>query len=107
MIRLDTQTADFEARFTALLDQTRETTESVDQVVAAIIADVRAEGDAALLRYTQRFDNLPLTADRLRITAEEVDAAVTEISGELLQALELAASRIEAFHRLQLPPDIE
>ncbi len=107
MIRLDTRAADFEARFQALLDRARETTESVDQAVATIIADIRAEGDAALLGYTRRFDDLPLTVDRLRITAEEIEAAVTEISGELMQALELAALRIEAFHRLQLPGDIE
>jgi histidinol dehydrogenase len=107
MIRLDTRAGEFEARFAALLDRARETTESVDQVVAAIIADVRAEGDAAVLRYTERFDNLPLTIDRLRIATDEVDAAVAEISGDLTQALEVAASRIEAFHRLQLPSDIE
>ncbi len=107
MIRLDTRAADFGARFAALLEQARETTESVDQAVAAIIADVRREGDAALLRYTHRFDDLPLTVDRLRITIEEIDAAVAEISEELMQALDLAASRIEAFHRLQVPTDIE
>jgi histidinol dehydrogenase len=107
MIRLDVRAADFEARFAALLDQTRETTESVDETVAGIIADVRAEGDAALLRYTQRFDDLPLTADRLRIAPEEIDEAVAEVSGELMQALDFAAARIETFHRLQVPSDIE
>ncbi|HEX4173126.1 MAG TPA: histidinol dehydrogenase [Acetobacteraceae bacterium] len=107
MIRLDTRKADFEAAFTALLEQARETTEQVDQSVAAIIADVRAKGDAALLRYTQRFDLYSLTVDRLRIAAEEVDAAVASISAELLRALDLAATRIEAFHRLQMPRDIE
>ncbi len=61
MIRLATTDPRFETAFTALLEQARETTESVDQAVAAIIADVRAEGDAALLRYTERFDRLTLT----------------------------------------------
>ena len=70
MIRLATTDPGFEAAFTALLDQARETTESVDQVVASIIADVRREGDAALLRYTERFDRVTLTADRLRIAAD-------------------------------------
>lgn len=107
MIRLYTRAPDFEARFAALLDQTRETTESVDRVVAAIIAEVRAEGDSALLRYTRRFDELPLAVDQLRVSTEEIAAAVTEVSGELLQALDLAASRIETFHRLQVPRDIE
>jgi len=107
MIRLDTRASDFAARFATLLDQTRETTESVDEIVAAIITDVRAEGDAALLRYTQRFDQLSLSVDRLRIAPDEIDAAVAEISSELMQALDFAAARIEAFHRVQVPLDIE
>ncbi len=79
MIRLATTDPGFAAAFAALLDQSRETTESVDRVVSAIIADVRREGDAALLRYTERFDRVTLTADRLRIAADEIDAAVAGI----------------------------
>ncbi|HEY7578737.1 MAG TPA: histidinol dehydrogenase [Acetobacteraceae bacterium] len=107
MIRLDTRNGGFEAAFAALLEQARDTTTRVDQAVAAIVADVRAEGDAALLRYTQRFDELSLTADRLRIAADEVGAAVASVSAELLRALDFAAARIEAFHRLQVPRDLE
>jgi histidinol dehydrogenase len=107
MIRLTTTSSDFDAEFSALLAQARETTESVDQAVTAIIADVRSNADAALLRYTQRFDRLTLTADRLRITAEEIDAAIAGIAPELLAALDLAASRIDAFHRLQMPNDLQ
>ena len=50
--------------------------------------------------YTERFDRLTLTADRLRIGADEIDAAVAGIPAELMAALDLAATRIEAFHRL-------
>ena len=107
MIRLATTDPGFEAAFAALLDQSRETTESVDQVVAAIIADVRREGDAALLRYTERFDRVALTADRLRIGVAEIDAAVAGIPAGLMAALDLAATRIEAFHRLQVPSDLQ
>ena len=107
MIRLATTDPGFETAFTDLLEQARETTESVDQAVAAIIAAVRAEGDAALLRYTERFDRLTLTPDRLRIAAEEIDAAVAGIPAELMAALDLAATRIEAFHRLQVPADLQ
>jgi histidinol dehydrogenase len=106
MIRLSTTQADFPAAFTALLAQSRETTERVDQAVAAIIADIRARGDAALLDYTARFDRLTLTPDRLRVTREEIDAAVASIPAELAAALDLAATRIEAFHRAQLPADL-
>jgi len=107
VIRLATTDPGFEAEFTALLDQARETTESVDQVVAKILADVRAEGDAALLRYTQCFDRLTLSAGQLRISAGEIDAAVAGIASDLMSALDLAATRIEAFHRMQMPADLQ
>ncbi len=106
MIRLATIDRGFEEAFTALLGQARETTETVDQAVAAIIAEVRAEGDAALLRYTKRFDRLALTADRLRVGADEIEAAAAGIEPSLMAALDLAASRIEAFHRMQVPSDL-
>jgi histidinol dehydrogenase len=106
MIRLSTSDIDFEAGFAALLAQARETTESVDRAVAEILADVRSRGDAAVLDYTARFDHLTLTADSLRISAGEIDAAVASIPSELAAALDLAAMRIEAFHRAQLPQDL-
>jgi histidinol dehydrogenase len=106
MIRLSAADTDFEARFSALLAQARETTESVDRAVADILAAVRARGDAAVLDYTARFDRLTLTADTLRIGTDEIEAAVSSIPAELAAALDLAAARIEAFHRAQLPQDL-
>ena len=106
MIRLATTAPDFEARFNELLDQARATTETVDRVVADIIAAVRARGDAAVIDYTTRFDRQTLTPDRLRIATAEIDAAVASIPAELAAALELAATRIEAFHRAQVPQDL-
>jgi histidinol dehydrogenase len=107
MIRLSTASSGFETGFTALLNQARETTETVDKTVATIIADIRSRGDAALIDYTARFDRLTLTADRLRISAAEIDAAVASIPASTMAALELAASRIEAFHQAQLPADLK
>ncbi len=107
MIRLDTRDAGFEAAFTALLQGARDTTARVDAAVAAIIADVRERGDAALLDLTNRFDRQSLTAATLRVTPAEIDGAVAEIAPELADALDLAATRIEAFHRAQLPQDVE
>jgi histidinol dehydrogenase len=106
MIRLSTAAPGFEAGFLALLNQARETTETVDQAVAAIIADVRARGDAALLDYTAKFDRLTLTADRLRVRTTEIDAAVASIPAATAAALDLATTRIEAFHHAQLPADL-
>ena len=106
MIRLSTTSAGFEAQFIALLSQARETTETVDCAVSEIIAAVRARGDAAVIDYTARFDRLVLTPDRLRISTAEIDAAVASIPAELAAALDLAATRIEAFHQAQLPQDL-
>ncbi len=106
MIRLSTITPDFPDRFTALLNQARATTETVDRAVADIIAAVHVRGDAALIDFTSRFDRLTLTADSLRIGTAEIDAASASIPAELAAALDLAATRIEAFHRAQLPLDL-
>jgi histidinol dehydrogenase len=106
MVRLSTTTADFPSAFAALLAQARDTTEDVGRPVAAIIADIRIRGDAALLDYTARFDRLTLTPDRLRVAADEIDTAVAAIPTDLAAALDLAATRIEAFHRAQLPADL-
>jgi histidinol dehydrogenase len=104
--RLSTREAGFEAAFVALLEQARETTARVDGVVAEIIAAVRARGDAALCEYTSRFDRFALTPGRIAVTAAEIDAAVAAVPAALMAALEVAAGRIEAFHKLQMPADI-
>ena len=107
MKSLSTATADFEPAFTALLGEARETAESVGDAVSAIIADVRARGDAALCDYTERFDRMAITPQRLRIAASEIDAAIAEVPQAQMAALEVAARRIEAFHRAQLPADLQ
>jgi histidinol dehydrogenase len=104
-IRLDIAEPDFEARFAALLAGKREVSEDVDLAVRAIIDDVRKCGDDAVIAYTQKFDRLSLTADRLRIPADEIAAADAELSAEQREALVLARDRIESHHRRQLPSD--
>ena len=104
-IFLDSSDADFEARFSALLNMKREDAPDVDEAVAAIIADVRARGDAALLEYTERFDRLSLSAETLRLSAEEIATEIQKVVPEDRAALELAASRIRAYHAEQLPHD--
>jgi len=104
--RLATRDADFEAAFQALVAAKREAEADVSVAVAAIIADVRARGDAALIDLTERFDRVRLTPERLRIGADEIAAAVAACDGETLSALRFAAGRIEDFHRRQLPRDM-
>ncbi|TMV62463.1 histidinol dehydrogenase, partial [Thioclava sp. BHET1] len=102
---LSTEAADFEAEFRALLSAKREDSPDVDDVVAGIIADVRARGDAALLELTAKFDRMELSADRLAFTPEEIKAECAKVSPEDRAALERAAERIRAYHVRQMPED--
>jgi histidinol dehydrogenase len=107
MIRLDSREAGFEAAFAALLDMARDTTAKVDAAVAGIIAAVRRDGDAALLELTTRFDRwTPASVAALRVTRDEIDAAVAACDPALIAALDHAATRIEFFHRAQMPADL-
>lgn len=105
MMLLDRRDAGFDAAFRALVEGRREETRDVRAAVAEIVAAVRAEGDAAVLRFTERFDRLRLEPGSLRVSAGEIAAARAACSPEALEALELAAPRIRAFHERQLPQD--
>jgi len=102
---LNTTDADFEAKFQALLGAKREDSPDVDAVVADIIADVRARGDAAVLELTAKFDRLDITADTLRFSDTEIEDYCAQVSAEDKAALELAADRIRAYHTRQIPED--
>ena len=102
---LATTDADFEARFLALLGAKREDSPDVDDTVAGIIARVRAEGDAALIELTERFDRLSLTPEGLAFSAGEIEEHCAAVGPEDRAALELAAERIRAYHARQLPTD--
>jgi histidinol dehydrogenase len=102
-LRLDAGSADFETRFQAYLDTGRDDEDRVDAAVAEIIAHVVKDGDAALIDYTKRFDRLDVTAIGLRIGQEEIDRAVAACPADLLGAIDVAATRIEDFHRRQFP----
>ncbi len=102
---LSTLDDDFEARFSALLATKREDAPDVDDAVAAIIADVRARGDAALRELTARFDGLDLPADGLAFSRAEIAEHCARVPKAERKALELAADRIRAYHARQKPAD--
>lgn len=105
-IRLSTADADFETRFKDLLAGKREVSEDVDQVVRAILEDVRARGDAAVVEYTNRFDRVSVSSiAELRVTAEEIEAATAAVEPATLDALKLARDRIHSHHARQMPKD--
>jgi histidinol dehydrogenase len=106
-LTLSTRDPGFESSFRALLSAKRESAADVDDLVAAIIEDVAARGDAALVEYTQRFDRVRLSPDRLRLSPDEIAAGADRAPPETVAALGLAAERIESFHRRQLPAEID
>src|SRR5436305_455617 len=104
-IRLDARAPDFAEKFRAFLDTKREASPDLEQTVRAIIADVAARGDTALIELTNKFDRVDLSAARLRVTPAELDAASAACDPAALDALKLARERIESYHRRQLPQD--
>lgn len=107
MIRLDTRDADFETRFAALVDDRRDSDGDVSRDVAAILAKVRVEGDAAVAELTAKFDGHDLEATGWRVDLADCQAALEALDPELRSALELAAARITTYHRAQRPVDTE
>src|SRR6056297_1067655 len=102
---LDATVQEFEAAFAALLRTKREDSADVDATVAAIIDDIRARGDAALIEMTAKFDRVALSPRTLRFSASEIDALVAEVPQAERAALDLAAERIRAYHERQMPQD--
>ena len=102
---IDAGAPDFEAKFRRVLEASREEKSHVDDAVAAILADVKARGDAAVLDYTKKWDRLDLTAAKMRFTAQELDQAAGNCDPTTLAAVKTAADRIAVYHRRQMPHD--
>jgi histidinol dehydrogenase len=105
--RLDASAPGFEEQFSAFLGRNRDTDENVDRIVADIVADVRARGDAALVEYTRKFDKVETDAAGLRVSDAGRKAAAAKVPAAQREALAFAARRIEAFHRALLPKDVD
>jgi histidinol dehydrogenase len=102
MIRFDTRDPGFDAAFTALVEARRDTDADVSRDVAAILAQVRAEGDAAVAALTERFDGHRLD---WRIPVETCHEALAGLAPDLRMALELAHTRVSDYHARQRPAD--
>jgi histidinol dehydrogenase len=102
---LNINDSDFDTRLDALLHMKREDSADVDDVVAGIIADVRARGDRAVIDLTSKFDRLDLTPDTLAFSPDEIAQAIAQVPAHERAALELAADRIRAYHVRQMPED--
>jgi len=95
----------FQTAFSAFVSERRETPEEVDAIVRDVLAAVRAEGVAALLRYAREFDKVELTEATLRVSADEIAEGAAACSAEVRDAIAFAAGRIRAYHERQRPAD--
>ncbi|MDX1915520.1 MAG: histidinol dehydrogenase [Methylophilus sp.] len=101
--RLSTQSADFDVELKALLAFETAQDDSVDQIVANILKEVKARGDAAVLEYTNRFDKTnAVSLAALEISKLELQAALDGLPTEQRQALHAAADRVKSYHEKQL-----
>src|SRR5258706_5233436 len=102
-IHLDSNAEDFASRFASFLATKREGAADVEEVARTIIAEVAAHGDEALVAFTRKFDRIDTGASGLRVAPAEIDDAFASCDRAARDALALACSRIEAYHRRQVP----
>lgn len=103
VLRLEGAAPGFEDEFSKLLSLKRETAEDVDAAVREILRAVREEGDAALLRFTERFDKVDLSKNGIRVSQGEIDEASASLDPKMCDALEFARDRIAGHHARQRP----
>ena len=104
--RFSSRDADFSARLDALLAFEAAQDESIERAVAAILADVKTRGDAAVLDYTRRFDRLDAQRlAELELPQQALQQALATLSAREREALEFAAKRVRAYHEHQIMRD--
>ena len=96
---------DFEQAFAAFVDARRETAPDVDATVRDVLAAVRAEGLAAVLRYSRQFDKSDVDEASVGVSAAEIAAGAAECAPDVRAAIAFAARRIRAYHERQRPAD--
>jgi histidinol dehydrogenase len=94
----------FAAAFKAFLDERRGSPADVDAAVAEVLEAVKTRGIDALLDYARKFDKVELTAETIRVTAEEIEAGAAETPADVREAIAFAAARIRAYHSASVRP---
>lgn len=95
---------DPESDFSPLFNRTA-FPEDIERSVAAILADIRTDGDKAVAQYAKKFDNLDLTPANMRVSQEEIDNAENLIDDDIKEAIQLAHTNITDFSTQNLPKD--
>src|SRR5688572_2825078 len=103
MRKLDSSQAGFDSQLAALLAFESAQDSGIDAAVAAILADVRARGDAALLEYTRRFDRMDVQSPAgLEVPRAELGRALAGVSAVQREALGAAEQRVRVYHEKQI-----
>jgi len=100
---LDTRDAGFAERFRELEERRSIERTQLQERVALLVDDVRQRGDDAVIDAIERFDGYRLRPEELVVSTPEIDAAIAKLDPDDLAALELAAQRVRAFHKLNVP----
>ncbi|MBE9030339.1 histidinol dehydrogenase [filamentous cyanobacterium LEGE 11480] len=104
MLRIINQWTEAQAELRRICDRAHdEQIFNKEATVREVLQAVKRKGDEALLAYTQEFDQQSFTADQLRVTGSELDAAYRQVPDKLVAAIRLAKKQIEAFHRMRVP----
>jgi len=100
--RLNSQDAGFKETLLSSLSLPMEDDEAIDAAVVKILAEVKANGDAAVLAFTKQFDRLNVeSVSQLEISPREIELAYQGLSSEQKNALDIAAQRVRAYHEKQ------
>ena len=73
----------------------------IEAIVAGIVEDVRKRGDAAVFELTKRFDKADITAENIRVTKKEMEAAYEAVDPALLEVIRRALENIRTYHEKQ------
>jgi histidinol dehydrogenase len=106
-LKFSSTDSDYNEKLELLLSSKRSQDLDVSDIVERIIKDVRHVGDDALIALTKKFDGVDLGVVGFRVTPNEIRSAKNEVSAEELNALQVAAKRIESFHIAQKPKNLK
>lgn len=105
MRRFSFTAPDFQAAFKAFLDERRGSPADVDAAAADVLEAVKTHGLEALLDFSRKFDKVELTAETIRVTAEEIEQGWADTPADVREAIAFAAARIRSYHSRQRPAD--
>jgi histidinol dehydrogenase len=88
-----------------ILKRPTETFKDIEETVKGVFKDVQSKGDEAVAKYTSLFDGI--TLENIEVSNQEIKDAIGLVADELKEAIQLAKSNIEKFHKAQITSKIE